>query len=93
MSKVSKWGFKEVRRIRAESLRQLCIKEDWYTSGDNEEYGHLLYDLADSKENITTDDVCEITQDIINHSDLLAEDFEHVAYEVMKIATCYLVEE
>ena len=38
MSKVSKWGFKEVRRIRADKLRALCIKEDWYTSGDNEEY-------------------------------------------------------
>ncbi len=92
MSKVRTWGFKEVRRIEAGRLRALCIKHGWYTRGDNEEYGHLLYDLADRKENITTDDVCEITQDIINHSDLLADDFEHVAYEVLKIATTYLVE-
>lgn len=88
-----KWGFKEVRRITAENLRSLCIKNDWYTRGDNEEYGHLLFDLAGHKENITTDDVCEIVHDIINHSDLLADDFEHVAFEVLKIATVFLVEE
>ncbi len=85
-----KWSFKEIRTISAESLRALCIREEWYTNGDNDEYGHLLFDLADRKENITTDDVCEIAQDIINHSDLTAADFEHVAFEVMKIANSWL---
>lgn len=87
------WGFKEVRRISPDKLRALCIKENWYTRGDNEEYEHLLLDLAGHKENITTDDVCEIAQDIINHSDLLADEFESVAFKVMEIATSWLVEE
>lgn len=88
----TKWSFKEVRKISAESLRALCIKNDWYTGGSNKEYEHLLLDLADNKENITTDDICEIVQDIINHSHLLAEDFEHVAFEVLQIATTWLEE-
>lgn len=54
-----KCGIKEVRRISADKLRALCIKENWYTRGDNEDYEHLLFDLAGRKENITTDDVCE----------------------------------
>ena len=65
----NKWFFKEIRRIHASDLRALCVKNDWYTRGDNEEYGHLLFDLAGHKDNITTDDVCEIVQDIIDHSD------------------------
>ena len=89
----NKWSFKEVRRIYTNDLRLLCIANGWYTRGDNEEYDHLLRDLAGNKANITTDDVCEIVQDIINHSDLLADDFEHVAYEVLRIAKTHLVEE
>ena len=87
----NKWFFKEIRRIHASDLRALCVKNDWYTRGDNEEYGHLLFDLAGHKDNITTDDVCEIVQDIIDHSDLLADDFENVAYEVLRIAVTTLV--
>lgn len=88
-----KWNFREVRKIRDESLRALCIKNDWYTRGNIEEYEHLLFDLADDKENVTTDDICEIAQDIIYHSEgLLAEDFEHVAFEVLQIATTWLEE-
>ena len=38
--------YKEIRTISAYSLRALCIRHDWYTIGDNDEYEHLLYDLA-----------------------------------------------
>lgn len=82
-----KYGYKEIRRISAYSLRNLCIEENWYTCGDNEEYGHLLLDLAGHKENITTDDIIEIASDIIEHSDLSTTDFENVAYKVANIAT------
>ena len=57
--------YKEIRKIRASALRQLCIDKDWYTRGDNDEYGHLLFDLADKKDNLSTMDIIEIAKDIM----------------------------
>jgi len=87
-----KYGYKEIRRISASALRSLCIENDWYTHGDNDEYGHLLLDLAQHKENITTDDIVEIASDIIEHSGLSVRDFEDVAFKVANIATVLIVE-
>ncbi len=87
-----KYGYKEIRKISASALRALCIKNDWYTHGDNDEYSHLLLDLAQHKENITTDDIVEIASDIIEHSGLSIRDFESVAFEVANIATVYIFE-
>lgn len=86
-----KYGYKEIRRISAQALRELCIEEDWYTCGDNEDYGHLLLDLAGHKANITTDDIVEIATDIIEHSELDIDDFEEVAYKVANIAVVTIV--
>ena len=86
-----KYAYKEIRRIRANDLRNLCVEEDWYTCGDNDEYGHLLLDLAGHKENITTDDIVEIASDIIEHSDLSVSDFEDVACKVANIAVVAIV--
>lgn len=66
-----KYGYKEVRKLGATALRALCIREDWYTGGDNEEYSRLL-NMA-NRENITTDDIVEIATDIIEHSDMAVE--------------------
>lgn len=85
--------YKEIRKISASSLRALCIKNDWYTAGDNDEYGHLLYDLANDKENLTTEDIIEIAADIMAHSDL-GDDYtiESVAFEVARIANVFFEE-
>ena len=34
--------YKEIRKIHANALRRLCINQDWYTAGDNDEYGRAL---------------------------------------------------
>ena len=78
-------NYKEVRKIRAGKLRNLCIEKNWYTRGTNEEYGHLLYTLV-GKDNLTTDDIVNIVNDIMLHSELDGETFETVAYEVLRIA-------
>lgn len=52
--------YKEIRKIHASTLRQLCINQDWYTAGDNDEYGHLLFDLAQNKENLSTADILSL---------------------------------
>lgn len=86
-----KYGYREIRKIHADSLRNLCIAENWYTKGDNEAYKHLLLDLADRKRNITTDDIVEIAQDIMEHSDTDRE-FTGICFEVARIAVTFFEE-
>ena len=75
--------YKEIRTLTAYNLRALCIRQNWYTRGDNAEYEHLLYDLADSKPNLTTQDIIEIAEDIAAHSHLQdGYDVAGIAWEV-----------
>ncbi len=85
--------YKEIRRIFACDLRQLCIEKDWYTAGDNDEYKHLLFDLASDKENITTADIIEIAEDIMEHSEMEPNcTIEGIAFDVASIAVVKFVE-
>ncbi len=82
--------YKECRRLSATSLRSLCISKNWYTSGDNDEYGHLLYDLAGHKTNLSTEDIIEIAEDIFEHTaskDLDGYEVEDIAFEVNQACT------
>ena len=82
--------YKEIRKIRASALRQLCIDQDWYTAGDNDEYSHLLFELAGDKDNLSTADIIEIAADIMAHSDLNDDcTIENIAFEVAKIANIF----
>ena len=72
-----KYGYKEVRRLTSTDLRALCIREDWYTGGTNEEYYNLMQ--MTEKENITTDDIVEIATDIIEHSETAKAKFERAS--------------
>lgn len=86
-------NYKEVRRISACTLRQLCINMNWYTLGNNDEYGHLLLDLAENKENLSTADIIEIAEDILIHSELepLEENIYSIAYEVARKSYTFFV--
>lgn len=76
-------SYKEIRTLSAMNLRALCIRQNWYTGGDNAEYEHLLYDLAAGKANLTTENIIEIAEDIAAHSDLSdGYDIEGIAWEV-----------
>lgn len=84
--------YKEIRRISADNLRALCISMNWYTRGTCSDYDHLLIDMADSKDNLTTADIIEIAEDIAAHSnldDVCPEDdiIASIAYEVASIST------
>ena len=84
--------YKEVRKISAQALRQLCVDNNWYTAGDNDEYEHLLLDLAANKENLNTADIIEIAADIMEHSNLSDDcTIENIAFEVARIATTHFV--
>lgn len=87
-------NYKEVRRLTAGNLRALCIEQDWYTNGTNEEYDHLLRDLAGNKENLSTEDIIEIAEDIFCHSKLPEGcEIEDIAWEVNRVCTVCFVKQ
>jgi len=67
-----KYGYEETRHLSGYDLRSLCVKENLYTLGTNEEYFNLL-ETAEKTENITTDDLVELATDIKSHSETDAE--------------------
>ncbi len=83
--------YREVRRILSEDLRELCIRNNWYTRGDCKAYSHLLNELAHEKENITTDDIVEIAQDILEHSDT-DQELTSICFDVARIAVSFFEE-
>ncbi len=76
-------AYKEIRKLLADDLRLLCIQEEWYLYGNNDEYNHLLY--LTQKNHLTADDIAEIVLDIMAHSELNDDDFEYVSYMVLKL--------
>ena len=95
-------AIRPVRRIGSERMRSICIKNDWYDRGSNEEYGHLLFDLCQRKQNLTDDDIVMIVLDIIEHTarfmdendpEIKAKNLFDVSELVFKGMTMYLREE
>lgn len=62
--------YREYRRIYGYKVRQLCIQDNLYTEGNNEEYSHLLNTLCKDDVDQTLDSLGVIAEDIIKHSDL-----------------------
>lgn len=86
-------SYREIRRLSASRLRTLCIEKNWYTRGDNDEYGHLLIDLADSKETLATDDIIAIAENIAAHSRLdEGESVESIAFEVNRACSVFFAQ-
>lgn len=84
-------GYKVIRKLTMQALRQLCIDRDWYDCGDNEEYSNLLF--MTKKEDITSDDIVEIATDIIEHSsNLSCDDFIEVCDSILCASNSFMSE-
>lgn len=82
--------FTETRTLSSSKLRSICIKNNWYTLGTNEEYGRLfdrLTDCCGCPENLTTDKLVEIAEDILEHSEITEYTIESVLFELAR--GCY----
>ena len=78
----------EFRELDSYTLRNLCIDNNWYTSGDNESYSAMLSKC--DKDNITTEDIVSIAQDIMKHTDL-APYRETITDTQILALFCYLI--
>lgn len=75
-------------------VRMLCMKQNWYTRGTGIDYEQMLDSLLDkdhmSRDNITDQDILDLSENIVQHSDLgdLEEGTDpvaHVAFEVAQL--------
>lgn len=89
------YAYRETRVMSADSLRELCINEDWYTCGTNEEYTKLLTSVSKNN-NIDTDDLVEIAQNIVDHSnniDLSVDgEFTNIMFKLARICNTFFEE-
>lgn len=81
---------KETRQLNSEELRTLCIKKEWYTRGNNEEYRELL-NYANDTQNITTDDITALARDIKEHSDT-EHSITSICFEIARVCNSYFEE-
>ena len=96
MEKIVNCKVKESRVLYSDSVRRLCIDNDWYTRGNNEDYKKLL-DYVASKRTFTLNDIKKVAINIYNHSDIdtLANEYgcdnelylNHIFYEILNNIT------
>lgn len=81
--------FNKVEVLGMDNLKSLCIKRNWYTCGNNEEYDALL-NMAEATP--TTEAIYNMAMDIIEHSNNLVlsdEDIAHVMTEIAGVCMVY----
>ena len=85
-------NYGEIRRLNAENVCQLCRDKNWYTKGSQKEYVALLNkieDIRDSDVSVTANQLGEIAEDILEHSDTVYN-IEAIMWELNRVAnTCF----
>ena len=71
---------KEIKRIDSDRLRNMCIDNNWYTTGNANDYSKM-FEMC-KKDNITTNQLYKIAKDIYEHTDLnrakcCADEYSH----------------
>jgi hypothetical protein len=84
-------GMIEIRKLWGDDLRRLCIDKRWYTCGHNEEYSVLLNKAA-SAENVTTELIVELAEDIKAHSDT-EYDIKGICFEIARNCNVFFEDE
>ena len=100
MEKIVNCRIKESRVLYSDSVRRLCINNNWYTCGTSADYKKLL-DYVASKRTFTINDIKKVAINIYNHSDIdtLSSDYgcenelylNHIFYEILNNITYSLV--
>ena len=76
--------FKFERVWSSDTVREACIKFEWYTHGNCDDYSNMLGFVDSHKP--TDRNICKVVEDIFNHSDQFGRDIESVAYCFGKFA-------
>lgn len=82
---------KETRKLYSEDLSRLCIKHNLYTKGTTTEYIRLL-DAVYKLENVTTEDIVNISSNILKHSEV-EYPLPSICFEIAKICNSFFEDE
>lgn len=91
MKKTNLPTFKEKRFISWDEVRRLCIEKRWYTRGTNEQYTELAIFVEDLEE-VTTEDLVIIANDILEHSNT-EYDLEAILWELNRASCVQFIRE
>lgn len=83
--------YEEMKILSAGKVRDLCIEKGWYTRGDNNEYAAMLdkvEDIKDSGKSLTADQLGEIAEDILAHSNTMYT-VESIMWELNRTANTF----
>lgn len=86
----------ERQHLCISNVREMCIQNNLYTCGTNEEYS-AMFDMVNALESnhagiITATDLAPIAADILAHSGKTEHDMESILYSLgAKIVRCYEV--
>lgn len=58
---------KEIKKLDIESVRKVCIENNWFTCGTSKQYDAMLMKV-DQLGEITSDDLLSVAQEILEHS-------------------------
>ena len=83
--------FKFKRFWQSNSIRELCIKHQYYLWGDNTEYAKLMNFIRSHKP--TDHNISLVAMDIYRHSDKESTTLEEVAENVASIVKIHVVSE
>lgn len=59
---------KEIKKIDADKLRNMCIRNNWYTCGTTSDYNNMF--KMCQRDNITVNQIYKITKDIYEHTNV-----------------------
>lgn len=87
---------KVTKFLSSESIRNTCIRMEWYTLGTNEEYSELLSFVDSVRCSFTDDDLLTIACDIYDKSFMLNDYYEcyeeaidNILFTIMKFCIDY----
>lgn len=75
-------------RTDSDQIRSLCIREQYYTNGTNDEYSKLLTYVDDHRE-LSEESLEWIAQDILDHSCYFDETKSNIKFKILNDA-CYI---
>ena len=75
---------KTTRKTNAGKVRSICIKNNWYTRGTNEQYENLLVNIVGWGDTVATDELLtKVAQDIMEHSDMRYDKYNCTEEEML----------
>lgn len=77
---------KITKTLSAYDVRKMCIRNEWYTHGNNEDYSKML-NYVDTVDNWTESKVLKVAKDIVKHSNnrIFSSDIEFMEVVLFEI--------